>query len=59
MRCGDRDVGGVVGAQRLDAFAVVEEDERGEVGQLEPVAEDQRRLHAAVGDESPAGELRE
>ena len=42
-----------------DAFPVVEEDERGEVGQLESFAEDQRRLHAAVRDESPAVELRE
>jgi hypothetical protein len=56
---GDLEVGPEVVPQRTDALLVVEQDERGEVRQLEPLVEDQRRLHAAVGDERGVRQLRQ
>jgi hypothetical protein len=54
---GDRHVGRVVGPQRFEPVRVIEEDEGSEVRQLEPLAEDQGRLHPAVGDEGASVEL--
>lgn len=45
--------------ERLAALVAVEEDERREVGQVESVVEDERRLHASVGQSERRGQLGE
>src|SRR5712691_4196227 len=49
----------VVRAEGLEAIRIVQKHERGEIRQIDSVVEDQRRLHAAVGDEHLPRELRE
>ena len=46
-----------VAVHRRPSVLRLEEGERGEAGELEPVEEDQRRLHAAVGEEHVAVQL--
>ena len=50
----DRKIAGVVLLQFLPALGAVEQHEGGEVRQLDSFVEDQRRFHAAVGQENAA-----
>jgi hypothetical protein len=56
---GQLDVRREVRAKRFDTARVVQEREGGELRQLEPGLVDQPRLHAAVGEEEVALQLRE
>ena len=56
---GKRDVFPVVVAEQTPAVVVLEQVERREVGQVDAVVEDQRRLHPPVRDEELAPELRQ
>ena len=55
----DRCVTGEIAAQRAHALLVLEQVEGGEIGQIEAVVEDQRRLDAAVGEKQAAVNLRQ
>ena len=55
----DGQVGVEVALQRGVTCGLVEQREGGEVGQVEPVVVDQRRLDPSVGEEDGVGQLRE
>ena len=55
----DREIAGVIALQLLPAVGAVEQHEGGEMGQINPFVEDQRRFHAAVGEENAAAALRQ
>ena len=59
MAHGDVEVGVEVALQGGVPGGVVEEGEGGEVGQVEAVVVDERRLDPTVGEEDVAGELRQ
>ena len=54
---GDLEVGLVVARERGTSLLRLEERKRGEAGELEAVEEDERRLHAAVGEQDVAVQL--
>ncbi len=55
----DRRVAGEIAAQRARALLILEQVEGGEIGQVEAVMEDQRRLDAAIGEKQAAIHLRQ
>ena len=55
----DRQIAGVILLQFLPPLGTIEQHERGEVRQLDSFVEDQRRFHAAIGEENAAVALRQ
>jgi hypothetical protein len=54
---GDVEIALIVRAQQISAAGIVEQQERGEVWQLEAIVKDERGLEAAVGEIEATGQL--